>query len=410
MIIMSTFINFLGSVSSSTLIAGFISMLVVWRRDKVKRDQYLLVTLVSFVLSFTLLDDDWLWSLFISLFIVSVIGIFYYWRKDADRRYVMIVSSVALFFLTVLASPESDDHRVRLSSSEIQKLVKSNKDESEQIAERLEEERILAEKERVEAEKLAKEKEEEEKRLAEEKAEKERIESAKSKMIDVNYIKMYNDYGNGEYEGRYVKTAGRVDYLSEDRLRIRDGLGGYTKSISFIFDDVSQLDSVFEGDYVVVSGLVDNKMLGILMLEHSNIESIGGDAESLARSYSSNYEADVASAEKESMSEFKNRAKSVDYDDVVRNPHSYKDNPVRVTLDVYQVMENSFIFDSGYVGTESGTENEWFVSYKLSDDESRILEGDTITFYGEFDDVRKMKSKFFKVERYIPRLRVLYYE
>lgn len=419
--IMSLFFKFMGNIFANTMFVGFIAMLFAWRKDKIKRDQYLLVTLVCFVLSFLFSGgSDWLFSLSVSLFIVSIIGVFYYWKKDKNKRYYLLAATLCFFWIGIFAIPESDDPSVRLSSSEITELVKGNKDESDKIADSLEEKRILAEKEKVEAEKIekqekieaekvAKEKEDEEKRLAEEKAEKDRLESAMSKMVDVNYIKMYKDYSDGEYKGKFIRTAGRADIVTNS-LTITDGLDGYVKQISFNFDDVSQLDSVSEGDYVIISGQVDYKMMGVLSIEHSNIESIGGDAESLAKSYGSGYESEVANAEKASMSEFKNKAKSVNYDDVVRNPHNYKNSPVKVTLDVRQVMENSIIFDSGYVGIEPGTDNEWFASYKLSDGESRILEDDTITFYGEFDDVRKMKSVFMKVERYVPRLKVLYYE
>lgn len=71
-------------------------------------------------------------------------------------------------------------------------------------------------------------------------------------------------------------------------------------------------------------------------------------------------------------------------------------------------MTGGIFTDFGYVGTDNY--NEWYVNYNLPENTSRILEGDDVTFFREFDGITKMKRAIGRSEVYIPRLKVLYHE
>ena len=50
-------------------------------------------------------------------------------------------------------------------------------------------------------------------------------------------------------------------------------------------------------------------------------------------------------------------------------------------------------------------DNEWYITYKIDEGEPRIITGDTITFYGEFKGLRKMKRAFTGVTDLVPNLK-----
>lgn len=80
---------------------------------------------------------------------------------------------------------------------------------------------------------------------------------------------------------------------------------------------------------------------------------------------------------------------TVSYDDVARNPDNYDGAMVTFSGFVVQVSEDVLNLVSTNsvdlrVETSEGT---WYVSYNRPDGESRILEGDCITCYGECDGV-----------------------
>lgn len=90
----------------------------------------------------------------------------------------------------------------------------------------------------------------------------------------------------------------------------------------------------------------------------------------------------------ETENNYKITAKTIPYRTIARNPDQYKSTIVTYTGRVLQVMEsgNKLTFRIG-VGTNM--DDVFMVSYRKLSTESRILEDDVLTFYGEFKGITK---------------------
>lgn len=69
-----------------------------------------------------------------------------------------------------------------------------------------------------------------------------------------------------------------------------------------------------------------------------------------------------------------------DYNRIERNPDQYKGEYAKVSGIVIQVSEGWF--DSVTCRVRESGNKIWYVSYKHKEGEPRILEDDTVTFYG----------------------------
>lgn len=77
------------------------------------------------------------------------------------------------------------------------------------------------------------------------------------------------------------------------------------------------------------------------------------------------------------------------YDDVARNPDNYEGKKVKISGSVIQVAEDFIdLFDTNSVDLRvEAPDGIWYVTYVRPEGESRILEDDYITCYGECDGV-----------------------
>lgn len=242
-------------------------------------------------------------------------------------------------------------------------------------------------------------------------------EEINAEILDVNYLQIWRNYDKEKYDGRYLRYSGPVDYVSEDSLNIRAGLEGLTGLMYLTFDEEnsSQLKNIKEGDYVTVTGLVSGKLAGQISISKGNIEDVGELPQKLYESNKENYKEiekvereTKIEEEKQSMLDFKNNVSVVSYEELVRNPHKYKDVPLMVQIEVNQIFEGGIITQSGYSGSTG--EDKWYVNYKLPENSTRILEGDVVNFYGTFDEVVEMELLLFKSSVYLPKLDAMYYE
>ena len=94
-----------------------------------------------------------------------------------------------------------------------------------------------------------------------------------------------------------------------------------------------------------------------------------------------------------SEDEYKNSCESISYDELARNPNMYKNKKVYFRGKVVQATNNSSIFSNNSltlrVDVTEGEYGIWddtiYVDYEYKDEnESKILEDDIITLYGEF--------------------------
>lgn len=87
-----------------------------------------------------------------------------------------------------------------------------------------------------------------------------------------------------------------------------------------------------------------------------------------------------------SAEEYKNKCRSYTYDELARNPDSYKGKNVVLTGEVIQVIESTSSRDIELrVIIGNSYDDVIYVSYTLKDGEGRILEDDVLTIYGTFE-------------------------
>ena len=60
------------------------------------------------------------------------------------------------------------------------------------------------------------------------------------------------------------------------------------------------------------------------------------------------------------------------------------------------------LYEKGFAGTQNG--NEWIVEYDLPEGSARILEGDTVTFYGIYNGVRERQRAIGGARVHIPHI------
>lgn len=90
--------------------------------------------------------------------------------------------------------------------------------------------------------------------------------------------------------------------------------------------------------------------------------------------------------------EFIKSAKEYDYKEIERNPDNYKGKTAVFKGKVIQASEGLLDTVVYRVATKEETDNVVYVSYKRPDEETRILEDDMITIYGELDGVTTYRS------------------
>jgi len=127
---------------------------------------------------------------------------------------------------------------------------------------------------------------------------------------------------------------------------------------------------------------------------------------------SSNESSDVVSEEQSTADEtigrdeYINECETVDYTDIERNPDNYKGTKVKFTGEVVQVAEGWFNSVTIRVDCDGDI---WYVTYTREEGESRILEGDSITCYGECSGI-KSYTNVLGSQVTIPAMEMKYYE
>lgn len=99
----------------------------------------------------------------------------------------------------------------------------------------------------------------------------------------------------------------------------------------------------------------------------------------------------------ESKKEYISKCKTYKYKDIARNPNKYKGKRMQFKGEVIQVQEGFFNQVTLRVNVTKGEYDIWedtiWVDYTYKDDnESKILEDDIITFYGEFQGQKSYTS------------------
>ncbi len=98
--------------------------------------------------------------------------------------------------------------------------------------------------------------------------------------------------------------------------------------------------------------------------------------------------------ELQDLESFKNSCEFYSYEDISRNPDSYKGKNLTYTGQVIQVLEegNDIHFRLNVTAMEYVYTDTVYVKYTKNDNESRILEGDMVTIWGTFDGIESFET------------------
>lgn len=213
---------------------------------------------------------------------------------------------------------------------------------------------------------------------------------------DADILFEYGQY----YANQTVCTAFIVSDVSTDALKTHTGNDDnpYFFSICAYFANHNEIASIGEGDVVVVIGNVsgpDNLLsTDTVSMYQCHVVCVGSEAETILEEYESQRdaheeyalslqaEAEAAAAEQaqNARDAYISSCQQVSYSDVARNPDNYDGMNIYFSGSVIQVSEGWF--DSVTLRVSSGG-NVWLVDYWRDEGESRVLEGDYVTVYGE---------------------------
>lgn len=213
-------------------------------------------------------------------------------------------------------------------------------------------------------------------------------------LIPADVLFEYGDY----YEGKLVATYITVEYIIDTSLYATTPNNTFLahSSVEAKFGDMAEIEDVAEGSSVIVLGTVEmdhaifTSGYTVVLKEAHLVSGVSADKIEAERDNQIRYAKDLIQKEEESKAkasqeEIQNYISScakVNYSDVERNPAQYKGKKIQVTGKVIQVLEGWL--DNVTMRVEQNDGNVWYVTYKRKDsNESRILEGDRLTFYGE---------------------------
>lgn len=119
----------------------------------------------------------------------------------------------------------------------------------------------------------------------------------------------------------------------------------------------------------------------------------------------------IEEREEVSMSDtdYKLRAKTMDYKTLAREPNKYVGEIIKITVVISQIMPGNKLGESAYRGYDDDF-NEWYINYRVPKDTPRILDTDIIIFYGEFSGLATITRALTGLDEYVPELKAKYFE
>lgn len=161
------------------------------------------------------------------------------------------------------------------------------------------------------------------------------------------------------------------------------------------------IGSIFGGNS---DNLPDNKQSENQMSENNLSEESESETKETDTS-----EAELEIQKQKEKADFIEKCETVDYTDVARNPDQYKNKHIRISGEVIQVSEFTFLSVTSVTLRVDCNGDIWYVTYSRPENESRILEEDWITCYGVCDGVESYTS-ILGAQITIPSLKMSYFE
>lgn len=246
-------------------------------------------------------------------------------------------------------------------------------------------------------------------------------EAAPTPTVETDWLKQYEEQGayvisvdaevlfeyGAYYTGYLARTVVTIEQITEVEIKANtDNNSSFFFSMVFDFANTAEIAGYAEGDVVEIVGTIDPPAaIGeTVPLSDCHIVSAGPDAEAARQElhasadtqigYAENYVAQLEAAAAEQAAQdveaYKASCITVNYSDVERNPRTYEGSDIVFSGSVIQVSEGWF--DSVTLRVDNDGDI-WYVTYIRADDtESRILENDYITIYGECTGVTSYTS------------------
>ncbi len=211
-----------------------------------------------------------------------------------------------------------------------------------------------------------------------------------------------------KYTGKHIMIQGEVTDMVKAWFGNRVTLDVENEEGTWyvVYEQSEGEDRVLKGDYLTVygdcTGIESYKDYPGIHMEYYELIERPPESETEPESES---EAETKSYE-EIRTDYIQTCETVSYTDIERNPDNYKGKNVKVQGEVIQVYEGWFNSVTLRIESEEGI---WYVTYKRSENESRILENDIITAYGECTGVETYKALLGNSIT-IPSMTMEYYE
>lgn len=218
------------------------------------------------------------------------------------------------------------------------------------------------------------------------------------------YMDLYNNHEN--YIDKYVTVSAPVYYAKEDTVNIKGDIKGTTGMINITL--LEPRTDLKEGDYITVTGRIDGKAIGYLYMKDANISATGSVPAEIYNQQKADYDVSVQKETEAQKAEFIASCQMYGYNELIRYPDTYKDEPIKDTLIVEQVMPGGFLSSEGYRCYEAGTENEVVITDDREIKEPKFIEGDTITVYGTYYGTTKMTRLLTGEEISVPCIEFQY--
>lgn len=234
------------------------------------------------------------------------------------------------------------------------------------------------------------------------------------KATDVYYLDLYNNFD--KYKDKQVKFSGKVTYIYGNTVNMDEKMSGLTDMITIDVNDSKSTKDIKEGDYVTVTGVATDKILGYLYIKEGEILSSGNNSKKDLASAEKKYNKLLAEEEKEKkakeekeqhekekqvrqeMSKFKKTCKQYEYKDLARNPESYQGKKIKLKVKISQIIDGGILDDNTYYRVyTNGEDDMWWLGdeYLIMDSREdktlKLLEDDIIEVYGEFDGTTELE-------------------
>ena len=202
------------------------------------------------------------------------------------------------------------------------------------------------------------------------------------------------------YKDKTILTGIEIDSISTKTIKANiENDSSLFYSFVLNFEDNNEIKKYKEGDKIVVIGEVSPSSLKIsktITLNKCHVVASKDLAQTKINELTNNksqyieYAKNLEQIEKQSeinkelskKNDYISKCEYKNYQDILRNPGSYKKQYIKVYGNVIQISNGWF--GSVTIRLKDSSGNIWYVSYSYSDDnEARILEGDNISVYGE---------------------------